>query len=343
MNIRIYQVNMDRDSEKHNVAFMNYESLKKFQGTQDIDSEIYNKVFDGEVECKDLEDVFEMFNTNHPKGYRGRSLSVSDVVEIVGEQSTFHFCDSFGFQDVDFDSTLAGKMEEPKIKVVLLEPGKQAQITEIDSTLEGMQAVVGGDIQPIYPFEEEVCIVCDEEGKLKDYELNRALYAEPEEEYMPYEFMEQKFREKEKDGTGKHIMGYVVFSNDSFDKEYPIEARTYCISSNNKAFQPGMCGYSIYGSSLDGSDVCVRLEQYMRGENAWKIEDCYMKPERGEMFDILAGKAFICSCAGENFGSLSDEQAKRYQKQFQYPEAFARINGEIIAVPVKDTKYRDER
>ena len=39
-----------------------------------------------------LEEVYQMFNLDHPDGYRGRSLSVSDVVEVVGEEkSTFHF------------------------------------------------------------------------------------------------------------------------------------------------------------------------------------------------------------------------------------------------------------
>ena len=49
------------------------------------------------------------------------------------------------------------------------------------------------------------------------------------------------------------------------------------VSSNNKAFISGAGGYSIYGSCLDGTDQCVRLEEYMRGENAWKIDRCYMK------------------------------------------------------------------
>ena len=52
------------------------------------------------------------------------------------------------------------------------------------------------------------------------------------------------------------------------------------MSSNNKAFQEGMGGYSIYGSSLDGTDPCVRLERYMAvekgGKDGWKIERCYM-------------------------------------------------------------------
>lgn len=72
------------------------------------------------------------------------------------------------------------------------------------------------------------------------------------------------------------IVGYVVFTADSFDKPYNEESRTYAISSNNKAFQSGMGGYSIYASCLDGTDPCLRLEGYMRGENAWKIEKCYI-------------------------------------------------------------------
>lgn len=73
------------------------------------------------------------------------------------------------------------------------------------------------------------------------------------------------------------VCGYIVFSPDSFDKAYSEQSRTYVVSSNNKAFISGSGGYSIYGSCLDGTDQCVRLEGYMRGENAWKIDRCYMK------------------------------------------------------------------
>lgn len=72
------------------------------------------------------------------------------------------------------------------------------------------------------------------------------------------------------------ITGYIVFSSDSFEKEYSEASRTYVVSSNNKAYQSGMGGYSIYASCLDGTDQCLRLEGYMRGENAWKVEKCYM-------------------------------------------------------------------
>jgi len=40
-------------------------------------------VYEGEINCSDLEEVYRMFNLNHPEGYHGRSLSVSDVVEVI--------------------------------------------------------------------------------------------------------------------------------------------------------------------------------------------------------------------------------------------------------------------
>ena len=74
MNVRIYQINMKRDA--NNVAFMNYESLPKFQGSSEIDSSLYDKVFEGEVNCFTLEKLYEIFNLKHPAGYKGRSMSV---------------------------------------------------------------------------------------------------------------------------------------------------------------------------------------------------------------------------------------------------------------------------
>ena len=78
----------------------------------------------------------------------------------------------------------------------------------------------------------------------------------------------------------KHLTGCIVFTKDSFKKQYSLESRTYEVSSNNKAFIPGKGGYSIFGSALDGSDSCVRLESYMAdehgGKNGWKVDYCYL-------------------------------------------------------------------
>ena len=98
---------------------------------------------------------------------------------------------------------------------------------------------------------------------------------------LPYAKMKELFRKAERAGT--HVCGYITFMQDGFTVQYNERSRTYAVSSDNKAFQPNRGGYSIYGSCLDGTDLCVRLEQYMAaergGEKGWSVERCYMLRE----------------------------------------------------------------
>lgn len=229
MDIRLYQINRERDEERR--ALLSTEALaRRGSGPKVIDSSIYDCVFEGTVNCSDLEEVYTLFNVDPPENFSGHSMSVSDVVV---EGRTAFFCDSIGFRQVTFDESAARPLHR-KIQVVLLEPGKLARPAAIDASLERYQKIVGGMIEAFYPFEEPVCIVCNEEGKLDGLPLNRAVYADP---------------------------------------------------------------------------------------------------GRREMLDIIAGTCFVCSCSGENFGSLSPEQLHRYTEQFKYPEKFFRVGDDIKAVP----------
>lgn len=117
------------------------------------------------------------------------------------------------------------------------------------------------------------------ESMISDAEKQKAS-AEQSMIEMDYREMCDLFRAVEKTGAG-HVSGHIVFTESSFTAPYGVESRTYVVSSDNKAFQPNMGGYSIYGSSLDGSDVMVRLENYMAaekgGKGGWQIEKCYMR------------------------------------------------------------------
>lgn len=62
------------------------------------------------------------------------------------------------------------------MKVLMVEPGKSPYETEIEGGLESLQAAVGGVIQAIYPYEDPVALICNDEGKLLGMPLNRALY-----------------------------------------------------------------------------------------------------------------------------------------------------------------------
>lgn len=122
-----------------------------------------------------------------------------------------------------------------KMKIIVLEPMKEAYLAEIENDLSSMQKVVGGYIQGIYPFEEEVCLVVNEEGKINGLPLNRALF-----------------------------------------------------------------------------------------------------DDSGKVYDIIAGTAFICGCSEDSFDSLSQEYQEKFLTMFKYPETFVSMNGEIVAIPIKD-------
>lgn len=61
------------------------------------------------------------------------------------------------------------------MKVLVIKPENKPQVQEIDGTLESMQSLVGGTIQAIYPFEDQVALICNDEGKLLQLPMNRAL------------------------------------------------------------------------------------------------------------------------------------------------------------------------
>ena len=61
------------------------------------------------------------------------------------------------------------------ITVLRVEPGKAPELVEIEDSLESLQKEVGGYIEGVYPWDEPVAIICDEEAKLTGKELNRAL------------------------------------------------------------------------------------------------------------------------------------------------------------------------
>ena len=61
------------------------------------------------------------------------------------------------------------------MRLIVVEPRKKPVVQDIGSDLESMQKIVGGPIQAIYPFEEPVALICNEEGKLLNLPLNRAL------------------------------------------------------------------------------------------------------------------------------------------------------------------------
>ena len=61
------------------------------------------------------------------------------------------------------------------MRILVVEPEHRPEVKEIDGSLESMQEIVGGLIQPVYPFDDPVALVCNDEGKLTNLPANRGL------------------------------------------------------------------------------------------------------------------------------------------------------------------------
>lgn len=123
------------------------------------------------------------------------------------------------------------------ISVLVVEPGKKPYPKAIRSDLSSLQHEVGGYIQAVYPYEEPVAILCDEEAKLSGKRLNRAL-----------------------------------------------------------------------------------------------------RDEDGKIYDVIAGTFLIVGLGDENFTSLTPERMQQFRDKFRTPELFARMNGEIVAIPMAEER-----
>jgi hypothetical protein len=62
-----------------------------------------------------------------------------------------------------------------EILALIVEPEKAPYTKIILDELQTLQDIVGGNIEVVYPFEDLVGLIVNEEGKLLDLPLNRAL------------------------------------------------------------------------------------------------------------------------------------------------------------------------
>lgn len=185
MRIKIYQIDQDKDTNK--IKAFGIDSLKKLLGSANIDASIYNNVFYGDVECENLEDIYTLFNTERVPTHQGHSLTVSDVVEVIDcDDETIKgkcfFCDSIGFQPIDFDTSKCAEMSG--LKCIYITPHH----TPIELNLEVneykvLKDAVMGTIEITRPFDDDIAIVGNDEAKLINMEGNRrvgtGIYAGP--------------------------------------------------------------------------------------------------------------------------------------------------------------------
>lgn len=77
-------------------------------------------------------------------------------------------------------------MSDNTMTVLVVEPMTQPYQKTIPNTLEAMQKLVGGHIEAVYPFDDPVALVCNEEGKLLNLQPNRF---QRDENGTPYDYI----------------------------------------------------------------------------------------------------------------------------------------------------------
>lgn len=65
----------------------------------------------------------------------------------------------------------------------------------------------------------------------------------------------------------------IVFKDESYDNPYPFESRAYEVSGDSNYFKPHKISKALFGTSLDGTDVGVRLDWYL---GDWIVDYCFI-------------------------------------------------------------------
>ena len=94
----IYQ--LKRDDKTVDLRFEPYDRLTAAGHTVDMAN--YDRIYIADLAPgTSLEDIYTRFNVDHPKDFKGHSLSVSDVVVLhQNGQDTAHYVDSIGYKEV---------------------------------------------------------------------------------------------------------------------------------------------------------------------------------------------------------------------------------------------------
>lgn len=165
-----------------------------FCGT--VPAEYYLMIFRGEIECPQqlpedheqrahmiLEKVYSIFNTDHPAGYCGRSLSAGDVVKLEGK---YYLCAVFGFEEVTFKASPEHPMENPTACPLELPDGTALRVM-VHKKSETSYPCVNIDLITVDGAENRVCFVEYNPEKEPGYELCAGVYCASRDDTVYYD------------------------------------------------------------------------------------------------------------------------------------------------------------
>lgn len=140
----IYQ--LKHGDETRDLSFEPYDRLQAAGNT--VDKANYELVYSAKLmQGTSLEDIYTRFNIDHPKDFKGHSLSVSDVVVIHQDgKDTAHYVDSTGFRNVpEFLQETARNMtpaaEQPENPLKAAEQSTEQNYNMIDGQINNTPTV----------------------------------------------------------------------------------------------------------------------------------------------------------------------------------------------------------
>ena len=187
-----------------------------------------------------------------------------------------------------------------RIKVLRVKAHCYPEIVRIPLGLDSLQKEVGGPIQAVYPWDDPVALICNEEGKLDIDAVehyNRVLATELG---IPYDIV-----------VGTFLI--VGLTEDDFGSLSPELLEKY-----EKLFH-------------NPEEFSVRTDAH--GKMCLDVHPCkpedgmnynrVLATEIGVPYDVVVGPFLIVGLTEDDFGNLPQEFIDKYEKMFHDPEEFS--------------------
>lgn len=131
-----------------------------------------NEIKAGMKIIMDDRSVEEVFATMDQYGNPDLGINASneDFLRIHNTEREYYSLSNFPADSIEIIPE-----KEKMITVLMVEPMKYPKVVQIENELKSLQAAVGGLIQPIYPFDDPVALVGNDESKLLGMAPNRLL------------------------------------------------------------------------------------------------------------------------------------------------------------------------
>ena len=160
-----------------------YVNLPKLSECSPLLIELFNNVKESDnsmcwVDENDWNDIYDEYNNNDFKRLQGE-ISYYGLDDVIETDTKEYKIICYSDLETRFFDDLAIKnkdlKEDKEITVLYCEEGTLPKVMTIKDNLETKQELVKGFIEVITPFDDDVCIICNEEGKINGMLPNRAL------------------------------------------------------------------------------------------------------------------------------------------------------------------------